>query len=138
VQTTMTVKQWPAVLENISIITDYINDQMREAGLSEPKCLNAAVAVEEVVVNIIKHGYGEKLNGNIDLYIEKSPEQIAIHILDTAPMFNMLNTIPPNLETELNERPIGGLGIFMVKKMMDDIFYQREGNINHLILIINL
>ena len=95
---------------------------------------NINLAIEEMVTNIINYGYDNDENDEIIVDIINDKEELKITITDSAKPFNPLEQNDPNLEASLEDRQIGGLGIFFTKKLMDDINYTRENDKNILAL----
>ena len=82
------------------------------------------LAVEEAVTNIILHGYeGEK--GVITILIQPNDGAVEIVLLDDAPPFDPTGVPAPQLDLPLDERPLGGLGVFIMRKNSDELTYQR-------------
>jgi len=90
------------------------------------------LAVEEVVTNIMRHGYGPSMkDAKIFLEMAFDGERITICITDEGIAFDPLSVPPPDdLEKSLEERRIGGLGIWFVRQMMDEVAYRRENGQN--------
>lgn len=94
----------------------------------------ANLAIEEFGTNSIKYGYDDLQEHLIDVGLSLSDNQVVLTIVDDGRAFNPLEAPEPNLKLPIDERPIGGLGIYLVRKMCDTIDYAREGNKNKLIL----
>jgi len=92
------------------------------------------LATEEIVTNIIKYGYDDPKKDVISIDINKINNSIGITISDSAKEFDPLQQEAPDTTLSLNERKIGGLGIFFAKELMDSIKYQRENSKNILIM----
>jgi anti-sigma regulatory factor (Ser/Thr protein kinase) len=90
------------------------------------------VAVEELVLNAIKHGRCSPAEGAIEVGLRLSGQELHITIADTGIPFNPLNAPPPDLTGSLADRPIGGLGIHLVRSLMNSVEYKREGGQNRL------
>jgi anti-sigma regulatory factor (Ser/Thr protein kinase) len=88
------------------------------------------IAVEELVLNAIKHGHCSPTQGAIEVGLGLSGQELHIRITDTGIPFNPLNVPPPDLTRSLADRPIGGLGIHLVRSLMNSIEYDREGGEN--------
>lgn len=110
----------------------------RNAGLSEEAIHHCQLAIDEVCTNIIEHGYramfGEQY---IELDCQLLDDKFIITIKDNAPFFDPTQRPSPNPDTGLEERKVGGWGVFFVKKIMDEVAYRRVGQQNHLILVKN-
>ncbi len=90
------------------------------------------LALDEVLANIIRHGYGTGTNGAITVSLQILADRVRIEVSDTAPPFNPLDVPPPDLEIPASERPIGGLGVFLVRQLMDSVRYDYESGRNRL------
>jgi anti-sigma regulatory factor (Ser/Thr protein kinase) len=90
------------------------------------------IAVEELVLNAIKHGRCSPAEGAISVGLRLSGPKLDIAITDTGVPFNPLNAPPPELASSLADRPIGGLGIHLVRSLMNSVEYKREGGENQL------
>lgn len=96
---------------------------------------NINLALEEAVTNVINYAYKDKNEHLINLDFSLEDSELKITITDDGIEFNPLLKEDPNTELSLEERKIGGLGIFFVKKIMDNIDYERINNKNILTLI---
>lgn len=96
------------------------------------------LALEEVVINVMNYGHEDGLH-EIELSLIADDESLTIEIVDDGRPFDPLNDAPkPDVNAELGDRNIGGLGIHLVRKMMDDVRYRREEGKNHLTLVTSL
>ncbi|MBN2441178.1 MAG: ATP-binding protein [Spirochaetales bacterium] len=92
------------------------------------------LACEEIIINIMKYAY-PKSKGDITIRCDiQSGKSLTINIIDQGIEFNPLETEEPDIDSPVQERKIGGLGIFMVKKIMDSLEYQRIKDTNILTL----
>ncbi len=124
----------PAHPDETARVTEDIADILRAQEFSEEAVLDVQLAVEEVIVNIIKHGYRGK-EGSIGVCCKASPEKATIVISDSAPAFNPLSLPEPDVTLGIEERGIGGLGIFLVRRVMDIVTYQHKNHKNILTLV---
>ncbi len=92
------------------------------------------LALDEVVSNIIHHGHGDRSDHVITVELRLTRDALRVEVVDDAAAFNMLESVPPDLETPPSQRPVGGLGIHLVKHLIDDIAYERRRGNNHLTL----
>ena len=90
-------------------------------------------ALEEVFVNVAKYAYDEK--GTVEVSLSNDKSKVIFVFRDSGKPFNPLEKADPNINASSDEREIGGLGIFMVKKSMDVIEYEYKDNKNVLTLI---
>ncbi|MBD2867599.1 ATP-binding protein [Paenibacillus arenilitoris] len=103
-----------------------------EVGWPQRAVLDLSLACEELVVNIVNHGFPDGGEHRIFVAIQASPSSVEVKIEDGGIPFNPLDEADPLalLDMELEDRPIGGLGIFFVKRLMDDIHYEYAGGLN--------
>jgi anti-sigma regulatory factor (Ser/Thr protein kinase) len=96
------------------------------------------LALEEVVSNIIRHGYGGREDGEVSLVLHLAGEAIAVTVEDDGVPFNPLELPDPDLTAPLEEREVGGLGVYLVRQLMDEVDYRAEGGRNILRMTIRL
>lgn len=108
-----------ASLENLQVIRRYIDQVGARLGVSERALGDLRLVVDEAVTNVILHGYGD-LDGTVDLHMEGNGDTVIIRIRDQAKTFDLSHVSEPQLDTALKDRPFGGMGIFLIKKMTDE------------------
>lgn len=126
---------WPAILESVPRIRQHVQTDLVKIGLDGKAAKQFALAVEEITVNIVTYAYGKQTRDGIEIAVEKTPTGIAIHIADGGVPFNPTQSREPDLDTGVADRRVGGLGLFFVKKLVDEIQYSRKAERNHLTLI---
>jgi len=92
------------------------------------------VSIEEILTNIIKYGFDEEGVHPIHITFRRVEEQIEMEFEDRGREFNPLEIGDPDLDSPIEDRQLGGLGIHLVKKMVDEAKYRREGDRNILLL----
>jgi anti-sigma regulatory factor (Ser/Thr protein kinase) len=93
------------------------------------------LVLEEVGLNIINHGRTDDLH-EIEITLTSEAESLTIEIVDNGRPFDPLTDAPePDLDSGVAERAVGGLGVYLVRTMMDELRYRREGDRNYLTLI---
>jgi len=125
-----------AKLENLEMLIQSVTTCAREQGFSDNKLPVIELAVEEAFVNICKYAYhyGE---GAVEIRCKLDDDRFIIEIIDWGMPFDITSLPDPDITQDISERKIGGLGVFFIKKMSDDIRYRREDNKNILTLVIN-
>jgi anti-sigma regulatory factor (Ser/Thr protein kinase) len=88
------------------------------------------LALEELVTNTISYGYPDGGRHRIHLRFTLQGDTLQVAIQDDGLAFNPLNKAEPNLDAPIEDRPIGGLGIHLVRKLMDDVRYERRNEQN--------
>ena len=90
------------------------------------------LALEEVVANVIMHAYPQGGAHEIRVDVTAEMDRVAAAVVDDGVAFDPLQRAEPNVALPLEERPVGGLGILLARRVMDDLHYAREGGRNHL------
>lgn len=97
------------------------------------------LCVEELLVNILNHGYAEDALPDVEVDVAIEPERLIVEVSDDAEAFDPLTQAPePDTDAELDDRPIGGLGIHLVKRLTSSLSYWRADGRNHLRLVKDL
>jgi len=122
-------------ISEIPRVSDLIESVMQGHQFPDEDILDTQLAVEEVVTNVIMHGYGEA-GGEIlvSLSYHEGESAMEIRVEDSAEPFDPLTLPEPDISASIDDRKIGGLGIFLTRQVMDDIRYRYEDNKNVLIL----
>ena len=92
------------------------------------------LALDEVVTNIVEYGYDDDDEHLIDIKFILNEQSLKIIIIDDAKPYNILDKKDPDTSLSLDEKPIGGLGIYLVKRLMTNIDYDYRDGKNHLLL----
>jgi serine/threonine-protein kinase RsbW len=121
-------------INEIPRVSSALEAVMGNHGFPEEDILDTQLAVEEAVTNIILHGYRDG-GGEILIQCRASRGIVEIQLEDRAPPFNPLSLPEPDLDGDIEARQIGGLGIFLVRRVMDEILYRFEEGKNILVLI---
>jgi anti-sigma regulatory factor (Ser/Thr protein kinase) len=111
-------------------LTAWLDGYCERHQIPEEAHYHLNVAVEELVLNAIKHGHCSPATSAIEVALQLSGQAVNVTITDTGIPFNPLDAPPPDLTTNLAERPIGGLGIHLVRSLMSSVEYMREGGEN--------
>ena len=99
--------------------------------LSDDAMTSVNLVLDEIVSNVIRHGRTSEAGGAIDIALGLRQGLLTIDVTDNGIAFNPLDAKPPDLDLPITERPIGGLGIHIVKALTDTIAYRREDGRNH-------
>lgn len=88
------------------------------------------VALDEAVSNAINHGYDAGVGGEIAVRMRRRPDSVLVEVEDDGRPFDPLQAPPPDLTLPLEQRPVGGLGIHLIRNLMDELSYARVGGRN--------
>lgn len=134
----MDKKEILAKVENLPEVSAFIDEKLEETGCSMKAQMQIDVAVEEIFVNIASYAYGGK-EGLAEIFFDiDSDKKVNITFVDSGVPYDPLKKDDPDVTLSADERQIGGLGIFMVKKTMDDMVYEYKDGKNRLTLIKSL
>ena len=122
-----------AELENIDIVTDYVNEQLEGMDCSMRSITQIDIALDELFSNICRYAYGDEV-GHVTIYVEENEDAgtVSITLEDEGIPFDPLSHDDPDVTLGIEERQIGGLGIFMVKRTMDQVYYEYSEGKNRL------
>lgn len=123
-----------AKLENLEPMLDFIEQGGKELGFDVRKLNQVRLASEEALVNVINYAYPDKC-GNIEIAYVKDDKGFLLEIIDWGTPFNPLLLPEPDIKSPMENRKIGGLGIYMVRSIMDRVDYRRDEDKNVLTLV---
>ena len=128
----------PAKLDSLYDSMAFVSSCAKEQGFSNERISEIELALEEVLVNIFKYAYKESgLDGDIEITCTLADAQsFVIEIADSGMPFDIFSAREPDVTAGIDERQIGGLGVYFVKRLMDDIKYKREAGKNILTLMV--
>ena len=122
-----------AVVDNLDRVTDFVNEQLEMMDCPMKLQMKIAVVIDEVFSNIAKYAYPEG-GGTATVLVESvsDPAGMRMIFIDHGFCYDPLQKEDPDLTLDLNERQVGGLGIFMIKKLMDNVHYEYIDGHNRL------
>lgn len=125
----MVEKTYPATDESLAKLTALAEEIMDSNDVPMKVSMQVTVAIEEIFVNIAHYAYEDK-EGDAKITIDLTDSKIAITFIDSGVPFNPLEKPDPDITLSADDRAIGGLGIYMVKKSMTDVDYKYENSQN--------
>ena len=123
-----------AALESIPRVTELVDELLDGAGCPARKRLQVDIAVDELFSNIARYAY-DGADGGVRVRVEAEPGEARVTFADRGKPFDPLAREDPDVTLTAQERGIGGLGIFMVKKSMDEMRYERADGENRLTIV---
>ena len=125
--------------DNLSLIRDFVSENAINAGIEQTTVDKIMLAVDEACTNIIKHAYKSSPEGEIILNIEFDEETFTITIIDYGQSFEPDSVPLPDLQKYYREHKVGGLGMYLMKSLMDDVKYTSvPGKYNRVLLSKNI
>ena len=126
----------PATDAGIRAALDTLEGLWAAAGVSRAVSWPVDVSLDEVLANVVRHGLagrGEEARVVLEIDFEPGdPPRCVVRVEDDGPAFDPLQAAAPDTSLGLDERPIGGLGIELVRRLMDEVHYERSGGRNRL------
>ncbi len=127
----MSSRTFPAQFEHLDPIRDFVGEIARQAGMDSKEIYNVQLAVDEACSNIIEYAYEGIPDGQIELNAFATRETLTIMINDHGKRFDAEEIAEPDLDAALEDRAIGGLGLFFMRKLMDEVRFEwspEKGN----------
>ncbi len=122
--------------DNLALIREFTRSSAAECGFSEETVGKIILAVDEACTNIIKHAYKYSPDGNITINIKFDQKKFIISITDEGIHFDPSRVPEPDLVEYYKQKRAGGLGVFLIKKLMDEVKYSTlSGNKNQVVLV---
>jgi serine/threonine-protein kinase RsbW len=131
----MATKRYPSRFENLDAIREQVGILARAAGFGERKVYSIQLAADEAASNIIEHAYGGSPDRSFSLRCAFSNGQLIMTFHDQGKSFDFSHVEKPDTTANLSKRRIGGLGIFLMHKLMDRVVYKTTSSGNYLTLI---
>lgn len=123
-------------LEEFQRFESAFMDFARFQNLNDEVIYAIQLSVDELFTNIVSYGYDDSETHIVKFVIDVTQEEVRIEIIDDAKPFNPLDDAPDvNLDLSVEERKIGGVGIHLVKSLMSEVTYVRDGEFNRLRLV---
>jgi serine/threonine-protein kinase RsbW len=119
-----------ARFKNLKRIRRFIEKNARTAGFDESETYKIQLAVDEACSNIIEHAYAKDNKGEIICACDYDKEKIKIQLVDYGQSFDPERIEPPDIQSTLNDRKTGGLGLYFIRQLMDEVSFNiiPEGN----------
>ena len=122
----------PADAAQLTVLNQFLRDFGSSAALDAAQVQTFELALEEIFMNIVVHGARPGSTPLVEVSLDRAAECITMTVEDDGPQFDPLALPPPDVDAGLAERPVGGLGVFLVRNMMDTISYARIEGRNQL------
>lgn len=126
-----TVEIESAEMANLAEVRELLEEVCQQCHVSASTFFNLMLCADEVCTNVIMHGYADQLPGPMQVTVQADDHQITIIVSDHGRPFAPENVPPPDLSADWHSRKIGGLGLYLVNTLMDEVHYetsQTQGN----------
>lgn len=120
----------PAEVDNLQQVLGFVEENLEPLGVSPKTMMQISLAVEEIYVNIASYAYAPGTgDAKVDLEVSEDNSEVTITFTDSGKAYNPLEKEDPDITLGAEERQIGGLGVYMTKKAMDEVAYEyKDGN----------
>ena len=122
----------PADPAQLSVLTEFLREFGSAAALAPTQMVTFELALEEIFMNIVMHGSQPGLAPRVEVSLKRAAESVTMTVEDDGPQFDPLSLPPPDVTASLADRRVGGLGVFLVRKIMDTVSYARVAGRNQL------
>ena len=122
--------------ENLSKVRDFVTMATREGGVGPEDENRIILAVDEAVSNIIEHAFENTLQGLIKVELDVDPSRCCITIHDSGKRFDPLSVEPPDLEDHIRSGRKRGLGVFLMRQIMDEVHYHFKADVENVLTLI--
>ena len=122
-------------VEEIPCLAEFVETICESAGVSHSLMMNLDLALEEAVTNVMLYAYPEGTAGQVEVECMSEDGLLTFQIRDAGAPFDPTQQADADVTLGVQERPIGGLGIFLVRQIMDDVRYERKNDKNVLTLV---
>ena len=112
-----------AQFEVLDNLREFVGEQAQACGLDEKSVYAVQLAVDEAFTNIIEHAFGGECQESIECICQCTPAALEITLIDCGKPFNPNSVPDPDLVSDLEDRQIGGLGLYFMHKMMDEVWF---------------
>ncbi|HKZ43815.1 MAG TPA: ATP-binding protein [Anaerolineales bacterium] len=124
-----------AKFENLDSIREYVGLGAKDAGFNDSDIYAVQLAADEACSNIIEHAYGNDDTGLLECSYSFDGEYLVLTFKDYGCFFDPTSVSDPDLTSSLEQRQIGGLGLFLIKNLMDDVQYESHGEAGNVLTL---
>ena len=120
-----------AILENFGMVADFVDEELEKRNVPMAAEAQIDIALDEIYTNVAKYAYGDEV-GEVTVRLDFSDDvsEVRMTVSDAGIPYDPLQQEDPDVSLEADERQIGGLGIYLVKQLMDEVSYEYRGGMN--------
>lgn len=121
-----------ASTEHLAEVRDFVARHASEFGFKKQDVNDIRLAVDEAYTNIIKHAYQNDGDKSVDIELGYNSNTFWVSLLDTGNTFDPKNYTKPDVRQKMKEKKRGGVGVYLIRKLMDDVEYNTKGSVNEI------
>jgi anti-sigma regulatory factor (Ser/Thr protein kinase) len=118
------IVKYPAQFRVLDDLREFVGQQAETCGLDEKASYAVQLAVDEAFTNIIEHAYGGECDKTIECICQCTPDCLVVTLVDCGNPFNPNDIPEPDLVSDLEDRQVGGLGLYFMRQMMDEVSFR--------------
>jgi anti-sigma regulatory factor (Ser/Thr protein kinase) len=122
----------PSEAGQLPVLAKFLQDFWSAAQLPAGQLLPFEIALEEIFMNVVMHGTPAGSKTSVEVSLALSGDSLTLAVEDEGPAFDPMTLPAPDVQAPLEERQVGGLGVYFVRQMMDSVSYARVGPRNRL------
>jgi serine/threonine-protein kinase RsbW len=122
----------PSEAAQLPVLAQFLQEFWSAADLPPAQSLPFEIALEEIFMNVVMHGSSGAGSGRVDVCLALADNNLTLAVEDEGPPFDPLTLAAPDTKARLEERRVGGLGVYLVRQLMDAVCYARVGPRNQL------
>ncbi len=119
----------------LAVLTAFVQEFWRTQGLPQQAALPFELALEEAFINVVTHGTADATTAVVAVVLRRAGADLTLVVADDGPAFDPLTLPPPDLSASVEARPVGGLGVYLIRQMMDAVSYRRVDGRNELTMV---
>ncbi len=129
---------FPARFDQLDTIRGFASQAARDAGMDDSETYAIELAIDEACTNIIEHAYQGENRGDIECTCDSNNACLTFVIRDHGKPFDPSTVSTPDLDANIDDRPVGGLGVFLMKKLMDEVRFEPLGESGNVLTMVKL
>ncbi|MDR8392052.1 ATP-binding protein [Aliifodinibius sp. S!AR15-10] len=119
-----------ASTEHLAEVRNFVAKHAKSFGFKKQDVADIRLAVDEAYTNIIKHAYKHDKNRLVDIKLGYNSNEFWVSLLDSGKTFDPSSYTEPDVREKIKQKKRGGVGVYLIKKLMDDVEYSKEGQLN--------
>ncbi len=127
---------FPAKYESLDAMREFVCQAAEDARMSDSDSYKVQLAVDEACSNVIEHACEGECGEEIEITCTAAEDRLTVMIRDHGEPFDPESAPAPDLDADLEDRPVGGLGVFLMKRLMDEIRYEVLGEAGNVLTLV--
>lgn len=124
-----------ASTEHLAEVRNFVAKHASDFGFKKQDVADIRLAVDEAYTNIIKHAYKHDKNKSVEIELGYNSNEFWVSLLDSGDAFDPGTYTDPDVRKKIKEKKRGGVGVYLIKKLMDEVKYLKEGSLNEIRMI---